>query len=318
VKPNLFLVGAPKTGTTSVHDALSAHPDVFMSSVKEPNHFATDLVFTHPPNPYTDAERYLSLFAGAVGARRVGESSVCYLFSRLAAASIAAMNPDAKVLCILRSPVELVCSLHGFACRGGGEPLLQLGDALDAEADRASGRRVPRSSYAPWSLQYTSVADYQPQLERYLRHFPEEQIGIFFYEDLRDDPAGTLKTVFDFIDVSSAGVTRLGRSNVTADQPPKSFEHWLRSFPSARSFVVDHVPPGLRSRAKHVLTRVLPQPDTDARITRDDILRLEALFEPRIRRLEAFLGRSLDRWTVDADRLVETRNQVSPGWAKLP
>lgn len=311
MKPNVFLVGAPKTGTTSVHEALSAHPDIFMSRVKEPHHFATDLVFTHPPNPYADAERYLSLFAGAAGARHAGESSVWYLSSRSAAAGIAEMSPDAKVLCILRNPVELVCSLHGFACRGGGEPLLQLGDALDAEADRASGRRVPRSSYAPWSLQYTSVADYQPQLERYLRHFPEKQIGIFFYEDLRDDPAGTLRAFFDFIGVSSAAVTGLGRTNVTADQPPKSFEHWLRSLPSVRSFVVDHVPPRLRLGAKRVLTRVLPQPATDARITHGDIARLEALFEPRIRRLEAFLGRSLDRWAVDADRLIETRNLVS-------
>lgn len=308
--PNLFLVGAPKCGTTSLHEALARHPDAFMSPVKEPHHFATDLRFSHPRrNPYGTADAYLGLFEQATSQRILGESSVWYLFSSVAGQRIAERQPEARVLCVLRNPVELVCSLHGFACRGGGEPLLRLRDALAAEGSRARGVGVPRSSHAPWSLQYRAVADYGPQLSRFLQRFSREQVGVFLYEDLRDDPAGTFRSICQFAGMEPDPSIEVGRANVTANHPPRSYSRWLRSFPRATAAGLRAVPTPVRRAARYVLSRVVAPPVAAARVEPEDIVELQRWFAPRIRALESMLGRSLDRWTADPEALATRRNE---------
>ena len=130
-QPDFFLVGAPKCGTTAMHVSLREHPDVFMPAEKEHNHFATDLV--PATDPYASREHYLALFRDASFEKRVGETSVFHLYSKSAAENIRAFHADAKILVMLRDPLEFVASYHSQMVWNGDAALADLAEALAAE-----------------------------------------------------------------------------------------------------------------------------------------------------------------------------------------
>src|SRR6056297_3072691 len=109
-KPNFFIIGAPKCGTTSMARYLGEHPDIFFSDPKEPNFFNTD--FSDEYRKVTNIKDYLKLFRGADKYKRVGEGSVMYLFSKEAISNILEFNPKAKFIVMTRNEVEMFRSLH--------------------------------------------------------------------------------------------------------------------------------------------------------------------------------------------------------------
>src|SRR4051795_6870906 len=114
--PDFFIVGHAKSGTTALYEMLRRHPQIFMPELKEPWFFATDMepVFTPPrggDGPKT-LEEYAAVFAGAGSDQRVGEASSSYLWSRTAAAGIAEVQPQARIIAILREPASFLRSLH--------------------------------------------------------------------------------------------------------------------------------------------------------------------------------------------------------------
>src|SRR5690349_13337870 len=134
-RPDFFLVGAPKCGTSLMDTYLARHPDVFMCS-KEPHYFGADLAFNNPPR---SLENYLSLFEGSDAAKRVGDSSVWYLWSRTAAAEIKEFAPEASILVMLRNPVSMMHSLHSHLLYTADENIASFEQALAAEPDRREG-----------------------------------------------------------------------------------------------------------------------------------------------------------------------------------
>ena len=170
--PNFFIVGAPQCGTTALHAYLAQHPDVFMSDPKEPHYFGSDLDFRYRRRPNEEQDR--SYFTNAGDRSRIGEASVWYLYSECAADEIWEAVPDARIIVMLRDPVEMIPSLHSQFVYNGHEDL-PLSEALEAEEDRAAGRRIPPEANFPRGLLYRRVATYAPQLARYLDRFG--QIG---------------------------------------------------------------------------------------------------------------------------------------------
>jgi hypothetical protein len=215
-KPNVFLVGAPKAGTTSLARVLAAHPDFFMSPIKEPCHFCTDVrqqlvpwfegqrqmdLAAYLDSPVREpvhfhlvhsAADYARLYEGAGDQPLVGECSTQYLSSHDAARNIAAYAPDARIIMIFREPVERILSHHTMEVSQGRtvEPLLRL-----VEKERALG------AAAHWgnSCFYLGTSRYLPQLRRYLAHFPASQVCVLSFERLCEDPNGTLRHLFDFL-----------------------------------------------------------------------------------------------------------------------
>ncbi|NLF38083.1 sulfotransferase, partial [bacterium] len=102
--PDFFIVGAPKSGTTALHAYLGRHPSIFVPARKEPHFFGSDIV---SPAFVRDRDAYLSLFAGATTEARVGEASIWYLYSKRAAREIKEFNPDARIIIMLRNPVDM-------------------------------------------------------------------------------------------------------------------------------------------------------------------------------------------------------------------
>lgn len=208
-RPNLFIVGAPRCGTSALHSWLGAHPDVFMSRVKEPHFFSTDLNRERAARhatawwPFTELAPYLWLFRGARRQRVVGESSVLYLYSREAAAGIAAFDPGAKIIAMVREPVEFARSVHAMLFYLGEEDCPSLLRAVELEDERRAGRRLPAAVRIPSVLFYTDMARFSEQIERYLARFPREQVKVLVLDDLRSEGERVCREVLAFAGVDS-------------------------------------------------------------------------------------------------------------------
>ncbi len=194
--PNFFVVGASKSGTTALWKALSQHPDVFMSPVKEPRFFSGN----------GSSHEYLSLFAAANGQRAIGESSGDYLPSAEAARRIRRNIPDAKLIALLRQPVERAHSHYWYRVRRGDERARSFEHALAREETLGVGA-------PPWQY-YRRRGFYHSQLSAYLALFPREQLSIHLYEDWCDSPHRTLRELFTFLGVDPGVVPTLAKHNV--------------------------------------------------------------------------------------------------------
>ncbi len=198
--PDFFIVGHAKSGTSALHGMLSTHPQLHMPR-KEPSFFVPEIVSAAEkryPNGISD---YMALFADAAPEQLVGESTTWYLWSRTAAARIAAARPDARIIAILREPASYLRSLHLQFLRTDIENERDLRAALELEGERAQGRRIPRSSTRPQLLLYSEHVRYVEQLRRYEAVFDPAQMLILIYDDFRADNEGTVRRIESFLGV---------------------------------------------------------------------------------------------------------------------
>ncbi len=219
--PNFFLVGAAKSGTTSLHAYLRQHPQIYVSPIKEPAYFTDEVRQEHlgeellrehassqrklrawlaRPNPgkcpggvVLDWESYVKLFAGVKSETAIGEASVSYLWSPTAPRHISERIPEARIVMILRDPAERAFS-HYL-------------DFLTAGAVRHSFREHIRLAMAYRENRmccyhpFLEFGCYAVQLQRYLALFPREQLYVMFYQDFQSDPALAMEGIFRFLKV---------------------------------------------------------------------------------------------------------------------
>jgi hypothetical protein len=285
--PNFFLVGAPRAGSTSVYGALAGHPDVYVSPLKEPHYFAAKTgraaeVPSGPEQapPSLDWEAYVALFAGATHERAVGEGSTSYLSSREAPVAISARFGDARILAVLRNPVDRLFSHYTWALGFGAtrEPFASWAlaeDESDAELDASRGR--------------VGAGRYATHLERYLECFPRERVHIFLFEDFVQDPSAVMAGIFRFLGVDpEVKVGLQGRKNETL---VSRFPGLHRASEPARTFLRTILPAVAVQRARdwyHVRPKAVISPEDRAQVLR--------LYEDEVHRLEKILGRDLSSW----------------------
>jgi hypothetical protein len=207
--PDFFIVGHAKSGTTALYEMLREHPQVFMPELKEPWYFSSDMrarfqPLLGGPEPET-LEEYKKLFAPAAPGQKAGEASSSYLWSQTAAAAIAAENPQARIIAILREPASFLRSLHLQLLQTHVEDRKDLRRAIELEAARREGRNIPERSHRPQLLQYASLVRYGDQLRRYYEHFPREQVLVLIYDDFRADNEGAVREVMRHIGVDAQG-----------------------------------------------------------------------------------------------------------------
>jgi hypothetical protein len=199
--PNLFIVGAPKCGTTAWAEYLGTHPDIFFPKYKDQCFFALDL-----PNfrlTRTEAD-YAELFAESGRAKVIGEASAMYLFSDAAAGAIRDHDPASKILIFLREQEEYLPSLHNQFLWEFAE------DIEDFEtAWRLSGRRppetIPKNCLEPRTLDYAAMGRFREQVERYLANFPMRQVRVIRFRDWVADPRATYLEILDFLGLEDDG-----------------------------------------------------------------------------------------------------------------
>ncbi|MBL7923952.1 MAG: sulfotransferase [Bacteroidia bacterium] len=199
MKPSFFIVGAPKAGTTALHAYLEKHPQVCMSRDKEPNFFSwqeieAQQLYYKKENARTE-EHYLALFHPSAQTKICGEASVSYLFYEKVPERIKKYNPDARIIMALRNPVHRAFSHYQMDYSLG---LVHE----DFETIFRNGREHPKTG--AYFQQYFLLSDYAPQVERYLRCFPKEQIHVLLQDDLVKHPEATLKKLCDFLGIDRA------------------------------------------------------------------------------------------------------------------
>lgn len=193
--PDLFLIGAPKCGTTSLAAWLDAHPDIFMSNPKEPNYYSQDVA----SSIYTkNINVYLSLFLNAKPNQLCGEASTTYLRSNHAIPRIIKDNPSAKFIVALRNPVEMATSVHAQLVRSGRESVRSFNEAWSLQYKRRKLKMTRSSSHNPDDLQYDLMCRLGSQVERLLSIVPRDQIFFVFLEDLKSSPNKVYMDILNF------------------------------------------------------------------------------------------------------------------------
>ncbi len=213
--PNLFVVGAAKSGTTALYHFFKAHPQIYVSSaIKEANYMAYyDGVpnCTGPGDSTAAAGRsiahltdYLALFDDRKDEPFAADISPVYLHNPRTAARIAKMCPDAKIVMILRNPIEGVFSMFSMMHRDRREPCLSFNDAF-----RRTNHRM--AAGWEWAWDYRGCFLYSQQVARYLNHFPVNQLFIRRYEELKQTPELFYRNLMDFIGVDMIDVKAANR-----------------------------------------------------------------------------------------------------------
>ncbi|MCY1014859.1 sulfotransferase family protein [Pyxidicoccus sp. MSG2] len=279
-KPNFFIVGAPRCATTSMYTYLKQHPGIFLSLLKEPIYFGSDL--TRQPLAVGDEASYLSLFDGAGDAKVVGEGSVFYIMSRTAPAELKAFSPDARILIMLREPVAMMHSLHSLYLRTGNEDLEDFSAALDAEPERARGQRLPPRCYFPEGLQYRSVARYAEPVERFLRTFGRERVHIVIFDDLVKDVRREYRRTLEFLGVDPEHTPEFDEARATALIRPLVLRQMRAATPEIRARLKT-------GRDSHLGTK-------SQRLSPGARERVCAELLPDVERLSALLDRDLTHW----------------------
>ncbi len=201
-RPSVFIVGAPKSGTTAMSNFLGAHPDIFMAR-KEMHVFGSDLQFA--PHFYRrNLAEYTNEFSPWKNQRVSGEASVWYLLSENAAEEIYQFNPDARILIMLREPVEMMYSLYHQFRYDGNEHLPTFEEALAAEDGRRAGKRPGRRAYLPQGLQYREAARYTEQVRRYFQIFGRARVKVILYDDFAANTPETYRQTLKFLGMDAA------------------------------------------------------------------------------------------------------------------
>ncbi|HWL71884.1 MAG TPA: sulfotransferase [Geminicoccus sp.] len=313
---NLFIIGAAKAGTTALHQYLGQHPAILMSPVKEPNYFAFPQglpAFAGPESPdgssfirdrlrretyglsVLDRASYERLFIQGRDRKLRGESSAAYLYFPGCAERIHAAVPDARIIAILREPVDRAFSKYRQMRRDRVEPLTSFTAAIAAEPERQ------RAGWAPTWL-YLDRGRYHRQLQPFFARFDRRQIHVLLYDDLRADPPGTLRGIFTFLGVdpdvpidmgeahNRSGVAETPRFGLLYDL---TIRPYLMS-PRLQSLMPRGFAAAIRPWARRLMLRQAE--NVPEALPPDLATELRAGMRDELERLQDLIGRDLSHW----------------------
>lgn len=291
--PNTFVIGAAKSGTTSLYNYLCQHPDVFMSSVKEPRFFAYaedppamngpgDKKSNREAGAVYTLDAYRALFAEATTESIVGEASPVYLYDEDAPRLLCEHCPEATLIAVLRNPIERAYSHYLHLFESGREPLNDFEDALDAEEER-------REAGWEWSWHYKRMGFYGKQFSRYLEYFDRDQLKVYRFERLTADAVRFAQTVFRALGIDESFVPDTSLRHRATGVPKLKWLHRFIGNPDhvLRRWSRSVLPKSLRDRIMlSVRNANLEKPPMSesartrlSEIYREDVHRLEAMFD---------------------------------------
>jgi hypothetical protein len=284
--PDFFIVGAPKSGTSSLYHYLIQHPDIFMTDPKEPHFFYNHDSPGAPVLEKKDLSDYLTLFEGVSTRIRAGEASTSYLWSANAAREIHTLQPKARIIAILRDPVERAYSQYWQQVRLGGERL-SFEEALKEGPERIRQGR--------WhGLYYVDCGRYATQVQRYLRLFGAGRVSIYLFEDLVTNPMSMCRNIFEFLGVFPEATIRTARAYNPGGAPrSRLFARVLgaqKIKEPLKKLLPESFRRGLGDRLRASNNKPVPRmrPETAAR--------LRETFREEVLRLEELIGRDLSHW----------------------
>ncbi len=221
--PNFFIIGVVKGGTTSLYNYLSQHPDIYLPPIKETNHFSKsdirkeDFLKTYSLDVEIDLDKYIrlgmkevvhiahvnneehykALFSKVENQRAIGEISNSYMICPSSASSIFEFNPSAKIIVMLRNPIQ----------RAWSQYLMNIREAKSCHESFIQELKSDDSCEKKgWGVnhQYLELGKYAEQLQRYVDLFGREQILVLFHEDYKEDTAGTMSEICSFLEIDAS------------------------------------------------------------------------------------------------------------------
>lgn len=291
-RPTFLVAGAARSGTTALVEGLRNHPQVFVTSPKEPSYFALHgqpVDFAGPGDEatinrvaVTDLDAYLNLYPAGSDFVALGDGSVSTLYyAENAVPEILRVNPDMRLVVLLRDPVDRAFSSFQYLRARGFEPHEDFMAALDDEPER-----IRNNWHHLWH--YTAMSRYADGLQILREGLGSEQVGVWFYDDLASDTDRTISSVLRFLQVpehpaETAGISRVNVSGTPRLAPLTRAIQWATTIEPLRALVKKTTSYGLRE----LIRRKSLRPTTVPAAARD---RLEPLFTEDLRRVEDMLG----------------------------
>jgi len=299
-KPDFFIIGAPKAGTTSLYRYLAANPHVFMSPLKEPFFFCTDFPGLRTRITFvTDTAKYLNLFRRAADRHLAcGEASTLYLLSRVAVPNILAFQPAARFIVMLRNPVELVHAHHSQLVRAMLEPVMQFEDAWKLQIHRAQGKHLPKTCPEPILLQYRQIGLLGEQVERLLSIVPPPRVKILLLEELAADPQNVYEDLLKFLGVPSDQRAVFPQENAHQIYRSRLLARLIKAPPFPLNLLRDQYRRriGIGTWPARILARWNGKAAKRASLPERFQCELEAEYHDDVRRLERVIQRDLSHW----------------------
>lgn len=298
--PNLFLIGAPKCGTTAMSHYLASHPQIYMSEeagMKEPHFFNADHSKAH--DQYWDFGRtegeYLSLFNGAPKTvEYMGDASVFYLYSKVAVPEIIKKNKNSKLVAMVRNPVHLAVSLFNQNYKNNQENVKSFEDAWYLQRERAIGVfPVPKFWNDRRLLLYGEIAKTGEQLARVLDVVDREQLHVIVYDDFSVDPHGAYRGILEFLGVEDDGRQDFPVLNPRKDFRIPSLEFFMRRLSVVRQRL--GIPGGWGINALIDSFNVVEGRKPDS-LSPELLADMVAYFRDDVALLSEILGRDFSHW----------------------
>jgi hypothetical protein len=286
MKVDFFIVGAPKAGTTSLYHYLSEHPQVEMSSQKEPDYFSDKAIHQqgmyYGKNRVNTLDKYESLFVQKEGVV-YGEGSVSYLFYDNVAEDIKKYNPNAKIIIMLRNPIERAFSHYLMDYRLG-----LVSDSFENIITKKSKHKNAHLFYQ----QYIEVSKYANQIQRYLDFFEKENILFIDYEDFKNNVSKTVDQVYDFLNISTEFAADINTKYNTFTMPKNKGIRFIYSFVFLRKILTFFLPIYLVKNIRAFLFKADKKPE----LLKETRSQLSIIFNNDIKKLEEVLGKNYSKW----------------------
>lgn len=293
--PNFLIIGVAKAGTTSLHYYLKQHPQIYMSSLKEPKFFAfegEELDFQGPAkdnirkNSVTTLEEYQQLFEGVTEEIAIGEASPIYFEHPKAAHNIKHHIPEVKLVVVLRHPAERAFSAFSHLVREGYETL-SFEEALQKEEDRINQKWIPL-------FYYKQIGFYYIHLKRYFDIFDREQIQVYLYEDLQDNCNSLLQNIYNFIGVDNSLIPDLSRKNISGIPRSRLLYNLFAKENIIKSALKPMFSNQIRKKIYSVVTTKTLKPKPKLSLTTKS--NLIEVYKEDILRLQDLIDRDLSSW----------------------
>ena len=290
--PNFLIVGVQKAGTTSIYNYLQEHPQIYMSSVKETNFLEQDWENLPPEqqnkNGIVTLEKYREVFAGVQDEIAIGEASPNYLFHyESSAARIKKYVPHAKLIVILRNPVERAYSDH-------------LMHKRDAIGYRSLSEQIKHSAHKSFILR---KGFYYKPLQYYFEQFDREQIKVFFYDDLCDNPQDFMQSMYRYLGVNDTFFPDVNKKAQVAKIPKnQSVNNLLQRKNMLRSATANILkmvmPVEARQKLRDRLINLNSHAKQQAPLSPEERQQLIELYREDILKLQDLVERDLSRWLI--------------------
>ncbi len=289
-KPNFFIIGAPKCGTTSVASWLSDHPNIYFSPEKEPHFFNTDHNFQN----IKSLSEYEQLFNGVTSKHKaIGEGSVWYLYSTIAVKNILSYNSEAKFIVLLRSPVEMAISLHNQQIFTGHETIISFNKAWMMQDKRKNNCNIPFTCRESKHLLYGDACSLGSQIKNLYKTANKKNILPILLDDIKTNPKKEYKAILNFLGVQYDGRTKFPVRNKAKLHKSYSLNLLLYLISTKYKRCRSRIFWKLISHAKHWNISKKNRPD----IPVETIEMLTKYFHNDICLLSEIIDKNLDHWT---------------------